>query len=415
MVQTSSDDSTAYRTNEYGWDTAPRKEEAILTTQREEKASVREASAWRAHLYRDHVPLKSTWQALERTGCCTPFQTYDWASAWYETLAAVFSVEPLIVTVSRHHDPEIIFPLCLHRKGNLKIVSFPDLGVSDYSGPVFSSGVIQNSQEAKSVMKAVLNVLPTCDLVHFYQFQEKIDGEPNPLFLLGEVERLPDENCFGVCLREDWENQAEEIMDRPLLSTIRRRRTQLIKQHGAVIYDRVSDPAELNQAWESLVIMRRERFLKLKRDDILTDPTMQSFYRFLLTHSNRVLDVSITRMTVAGETIASCFGVTREGTYYMLMPTFQMGKWDRFMPGMQLFYEMMKTQAASGAGYFDFTIGDEGYKSRFGAQQNALYEWRKPMSAKGALSHGMWLGKTILRKYPKLHSLIKSLKTALFR
>lgn len=98
----------------------------------------------------------------------------------------------------------------------------------------------------------------------------------------------------------------------------------------------------------------------------------------------------------------------------MLIPAFQMGTWERFVPGMQLFYEMMKTQAAAGAGYFDFTLGDEGYKLRFGAKRYALYEWRKPLSAKGTLSHSLWRGKVALRRHPKLLNLAKNIKTTFF-
>jgi CelD/BcsL family acetyltransferase involved in cellulose biosynthesis len=299
--------------------------------------------------------------------------------------------------------------LCLYRKGHLKIISFPDLGVSDYTGPVFAPGSVQTPQAARAMMAEVLSVLPACDLVQFLKLPERIDGESNPLFWLKGVALMPDEECFGVLLRQDWASQAEEIMDRPLLSTIRRRRAQIAKL-GVVIYDRISDPRKLVPVWESLVGMRRERFLKLGREDLLVSPVWQRFYKSLLTRSDRTLDVSIARMTVSEETIASCFGITRGSTYYMLIPTFQMGKWERYVPGMQLFYEMMRTQAAASGGYFDFTIGGEGYKSRVGAKRHSLYEWRKPLSVKGTMSYSIWRGKVALRRHPKLLSLAQNIR-----
>jgi CelD/BcsL family acetyltransferase involved in cellulose biosynthesis len=81
---------------------------------------------------------------------------------------------------------------------------------------------------------------------------------------------------------------------------------------------------------------------------------------------------------------------------------------------MQLFYEMMRTQAAASGGYFDFTIGEEGYKLRFGATKYALHEWWKPLSARGALCHGLWRGKVALRRHPKLLSLAQNIKATVF-
>jgi len=387
---------------------------AIPVSDRHEiDGTTRGSGAWDARLYRDHTTLKDLWRQLERIGCCTPFQTYDWVSAWYETVAPAIPADPLIVVVWCDQDPAAILPLCVYRHKGLKVVSFPDFGVSDYSAPVFTPRSVQTPQQARAMMAAVLKTLPPCDLVQFHKVTERVDGQPNPLLWLEGVQRSSMES-FSVVLRKDWSIQAEESMDRPLLSTIRRRRAQIAKA-GDVIYDRVSDPALLNPLWDVLAGMRRERFSKLGRYDILADPVWQRFYQALLTQPDRSLDASITHMMISGETIASCFGITRRGTYYMLIPAFRMGRWEHYMPGMLLFYQMIESQATSGGCRFDFTIGDEGYKLRFGAERCPLHEWWKPRSAKGALSYGIWRAKSALRKRPYLLEFLRRIRSGFQR
>ena len=41
-------------------------------------------------------------------------------------------------------------------------------------------------------------------------------------------------------------------------------------------------------------------------------------------------------------------------------------------------------------GFFDFTIGDEPYKARFGATPSPLMEYMSPKSLLGALAHVYW-------------------------
>ena len=75
-----------------------------------------------------------------------------------------------------------------------------------------------------------------------------------------------------------------------------------------------------------------------------------------------------------------------------------MGEWEAFRPGMLLFDAMLERHAeqTAGEGYFDFTIGDEPYKKRFGSDCRPLYEWMAPRSAIGAAAYLAWRAKTML-------------------
>lgn len=360
---------------------------------------------WSIQLYDDYAAAEEVWRRLETDGRCTPFQTYDWVTAWYEAAGLGNSVEPLVVVALRGREPEVLLPLVKYNRGRLSVISFPDLGVSDYTAPVIAADTELSPAEVRSMMAEVLAALPPCDLVHFNKLAEHIDGTPNPLRWLKGT-GLSTTQCFGLPLEASWTKQAERVMDRPLLTTIKRRRAQIAKL-GTLTFDQVTDPLALARIWDATLTMRLARFRKLGRQDMLTDAAWQGFYRRLATKTDRTLDVSIATMALNDTIVASCFGITRGSTYYMLIPTFQMGEWDRFMPGMQLFNEMIGRQAAAGIRYFDFTIGNEGYKLRFGAKQRPLFEWLSPRSAKGIKAYIAWRVKLVLARNPRMFDLAK--------
>jgi CelD/BcsL family acetyltransferase involved in cellulose biosynthesis len=48
-------------------------------------------------IHEEIEPLKAVWQALEKTGDCTAFQTFAWISAWQRHIGTKQGVKPAIV------------------------------------------------------------------------------------------------------------------------------------------------------------------------------------------------------------------------------------------------------------------------------------------------------------------------------
>lgn len=102
--------------------------------------------------------------------------------------------------------------------------------------------------------------------------------------------------------------------------------------------------------------------------------------------------MSVTILKAGKTPIATSFGLTRGKAHLSVMPTFAVGDWSRYRPGMLMFDAMLEDfgPRTDFQGYFDFTIGDEPYKQRFGATGSPLYETMVPRSLKGALAHLYW-------------------------
>lgn len=363
-------------------------------------------SPWKTTIYKHYAGLESLWRQLEAEGHCTVFQTYDWAACWYDTAVLSGEAEPLIAVVfNENFGLAWIMPLCLYRKKGLRIISFADLGIADYVAPLMARDAPSDPVAIRAMLRSVFKELPACDIINFQKLAGQVDGVPNPLLLLPGLERFS-VGCHGIRLDEPWPVLKKKIMQSRLRSHIRHRE-KLIKEEGEVVIEHHVAPEMFMPLMDRIIITRNKRFSEIGKPPM--PPLWQNFYKNLAGRKSRTLNIIISTMTVAGETVATCFGFVRGKTYYAIMPTFEMGKWERFAPGTMLYDAMLTnfSEQAGEGGYFDFTVGDEPYKKRFGGERHLLYEWMTPRSALGLIAYITWRAKVALRSHPQFLQILK--------
>lgn len=366
--------------------------------------------SWCVTLYNDYAELEGAWRQMESWGHCTVFQGYDCAASWYDAASSSGTAEPLIAVVSEESGGTVwILPLCISHHKKLKIISFADLGVTDYAAPLIAPEAPSDRGSVMAILKAVFAALPPCDLISFQKLSTKVQGINNPLLYLQGLERFP-VGAHGIYISEPWPKLAPKIMQRRMYNTIRQQRKKLEKK-GNVAIECYDTPETMKPALERLIAMRDARFKKIDRPEM---PLLwKNFYRNLITHERRKLYTAVVTMTVNDEIVAACFGIACGKTYYALLSTFKMGNWERYRPGIQLF-DIILTKFAEqtgDGGYFDFSIGDEVYKKRFGSDSRLLYEWMAPRSLKGLPYYTGWRVKSFIRRYPPI---FKALQKVLY-
>lgn len=339
-------------------------------------------------LHRDWQKLETEWRQLEEGGHCTVFQTYDWASTWYESTSRHGVAEPLIVTVSDAQGLVWLLPLCRHRWKGLNVISLADLGVSDYGGLVMAPGDRISAQEVPALLADILKALPRSDMLHFQKLQRHIEGRPNPLLQMRHLVPMR-ESCYGIQVNRPWAEMAQDVMQSRLRSTIRQQKRK-ITATGPLSLEHYDDPESITSAMDVLWAMRQRRFDEIGREE--TPQVWRDFYFGVAKAPKRRLDVSVTVLKVGETPIAASFGLMRDKAYLSVMPTFAVENWGRYRPGMLMFDAMLEEfgPKTDFQGYFDFTIGDEPYKQRFGATGSPLFETMIPRSLKGALAHLYW-------------------------
>ncbi|NJS37908.1 MAG: GNAT family N-acetyltransferase [Rhodobacteraceae bacterium] len=346
-------------------------------------------------VHEDWTQLEAVWRGIEATGYCSVFQSYDWVAAWYRTALRFKFAKPLVVTVADAAGVVWILPLCYHRRMGMTFISFADLAVSDYAGPVMAREDRIAQDEVPAVLAAIRKALTRCDMIHFQKLPVMIEGRDNPLLQMGPTVAMR-ESCYGIKVHRPWADLSKDIMQSRLRSTIRQQKKK-IAAHGPLSLHYSRTPEAMTRALEELMEMRKGRFERIGRE--YTPLQWRSFYQEVAGDPNRQMDVSITTLRVGSTPIAACFGLTRGQAYHVVMPTFAAAEWESFRPGMLMFDAMLEEFGPQTGfdGFFDFTIGDEPYKARFGATASPLMEYMSPKSLLGRLAHVYWRRKAARR------------------
>ena len=103
------------------------------------------------------------------TGTATPFQAPGWLSAWYATVGAAREAEPLIVFVTERETGQsvVTLPLIRRREGGRDVITFADLGVTDYNAPILGPASPATPQAARGLWASIVKALPAVDLFVF--------------------------------------------------------------------------------------------------------------------------------------------------------------------------------------------------------------------------------------------------------
>jgi CelD/BcsL family acetyltransferase involved in cellulose biosynthesis len=109
----------------------------------------------------------------------------------------------------------------------------------------------------------------------------------------------------------------------------------------------------------------REFFL-----DVATDPALADF-------------IDVGRMAVGPTIAATSFGLIHRGCYYMMLSSYDDGEIARFGPGRAHLHELFRRAIGRGLTHFDFTVGDESYKSEWSDVELRLYDHTAAASMRG--------------------------------
>jgi CelD/BcsL family acetyltransferase involved in cellulose biosynthesis len=368
----------------------------------------RRVDDWHIEVFDRIEPLEPHWRDLESRGGSTVFQSYDWLAVWYDVVRRHKAAEPVIVTARRAAGtaPEFILPLCRLRRRGYDVLTFADINVSDYAGPLFVPEVFCRPGIMPELLQAIVRALPRADAIHLTKLSATVGNWRNPLLDLAGVVLFPF-RVWGMAL-ESGSVKAPSAIPQTMLASTNKRRAALARKFTRTFVWH-EDHAAILDLFDELVDMRTRRCRQIGREEILDQPIWRDFYATLIARQLDNVRTVITCLQVDGKTIAMMLGLVYGDVFYYLLPTFVMKKWSRYTPGFQLILDTMEASSARGCSSFDFLIGDESYKENFGGTPQPLYEVLIPLTSMGWLQYMVWRLKIRLRQYPRTLSMLKKL------
>jgi CelD/BcsL family acetyltransferase involved in cellulose biosynthesis len=339
----------------------------------------------RVDIITDLAAAEAPWRALERDGALTPYQRFDWISAWQRHVGAAAGIAPLIV-IGRGEagEPLFLLPLGKSRLGPFTVARF--LGGKHAN---FNFGPWRRDGAPAGAIAAVLARLKAeardVDVALFLNQPARWEGLANPFAALGGQPSPSFGYRFALGGRS-YEEIVGSQLGRDSRRTLRKKENRL-KQLAGYRYARASTPAEVDRYFQAFFAQKAGRLAEQGIDNSLGSPQVTSFLREAchhgLAHGHPTIELH--GLETDGEVLA-VFGCINDGRRFCSMfNSYTLGDNARQSPGLILMLHVIKDCAERGAAIFDLGVGEAHYKTHFCNEPEPLFDVFVPLSARGRL------------------------------
>jgi CelD/BcsL family acetyltransferase involved in cellulose biosynthesis len=365
--------------------------------------------------HRRMASAEREWREFERRASGHPYQEFRWLSAW-DAHIRPRDVVPFIVVIQHRGRIAMLWPLAIERGLGMSRLVPMGKPVSDYHAPLVDPEFAARLT-ADMVRTLVLEVcaFAGADYVLLTHVPPMLGATPNPFSMLPMHSFSA--RAYGAALGNDWAAYYAMRRSGRTRHQLRRKETALAR-HGAVRFSAVTErarrvalAAELVESKADYLRATAGEFNTLARRDV------QSFFAELAGAGHD--DFLVFELTVGDRLAAAAIGLVRAGCFYYEVSACPEYEFHRSSPGSLLLNRLLQWAIARGCSRFDFTVGDEPYKTEWCEQSWALGCGAWPRTLRGRLAATMAVGAIALAGYvkhhPRLYRLAARYRTAIGR
>ena len=303
--------------------------------------------------------LADDWRALHAAVAATPFQSWEWARAWWShrrrgrLLLLCARVDGRLVA---------LLPLVVAPWGPLRRVTFLGAPEADYQDLMATPPHAAAARDRFATWLG--DAARAWDVVDLPDVREEspLAGLASPSPSLS-ARRYVHRVCPYLALDDgDWRLRAGKQL-----------RTRL-GQQGRCLgrdFDLAFDVAggdELGHALDDLFWLHDRRWRRRGLRGAFTRPSVRRFHRELAGRFSARGWLQLHRLRVDGKTAAAFYCFADDTRVYYYLSGFDLGL-QRYSPGAVLMSRAVEQAQAGGARVFDLLRGDENYKRHWGARE----------------------------------------------
>jgi CelD/BcsL family acetyltransferase involved in cellulose biosynthesis len=302
------------------------------------------------------------YQNLYERGGMTAFQHPIWMSSFYRHLPEAMNFEPVIVTGRMQgYGLVLLIPMLRRAGGPATAFEFAFMGVSDYAAPALAPEVARAFYE-RGRLRTFLQAQGALGLSI-----EPIRAEHRgvwEMLLGGELEVLH-HGSHACPLQKPYD--VRSILGARKGRDLERKKRRL-KELGEVSFEALGRDDAGRAIFEAAKI-RAGRF----KDDPLQHPAFIAFYSEVAAYGQKTGYSTTYRLSCSGATVAILFGVTWRKRFCYLLLACDLHHFAAYSPGYLIFDQAMEDWTGRAGDVFDFTVGDETFKSRFCPEREPLF------------------------------------------
>lgn len=357
--------------------------------------------------------IASDWKKLSSVANVSPFETYDWLSAWYQYVGQYQTKRLSIFILSnQHHDVIAIFPLAIYAEKYLNIMRFMGGEITDYRAPIVHPDCWQTMSDAQfmQLWSFITASVSDIDVVEIKRMKASLSGHANPLCLLSYVKA--NEQAHAALLPDHYET-FQETRKSKLFADIRRQKKRLMELGELNIVTEVR-AGDYDGVIQALQAQKSQRWLATGSRDFFAEQGYLAFYQHFLSQAQSEIKVVMSAVQMNHEWIATHWGINDGKTFYWILPTYDSGQWERYSAGKILLDAMVQWSIEQGLTVFDLTVGDEAYKQLWANRTESLYAGAIGVSFKGRCflksQHILTQLKQKIKQHSGIYSVVKKIK-----
>ncbi|MPZ39739.1 MAG: GNAT family N-acetyltransferase [Rhizobiales bacterium] len=383
-------------------------ESAVISQRRADCAAASAAHADRPAIeltiHRQLDTAETEWRTFEQSADCTAFQSFGWISAWCRHIGPLTRTQPAIVVGRQNGMTLFILPLGV-TPGAVRRLTWLASDLCDYNGPLLAKecALLLTSEHFGELWRDICHRLQSdphtrFDLVEFTKMPERVGAQANPLLALPVG--LNPSNAYVSDLFGTW---TEFYEAKRSSGTRRRDRTKLkrLGEIGAVRFVTPQERGEIERSVDMLIEQKSRSFARMGVANMFERPGWSEFFLAVATDPSTRHLVHVSRLDVGAAWAAINLGLVFRDTYCHVLASYDDGETARFGAGAAHLRELLCYSIEHGLKHFDFTIGDERYKSEWSDRVLTLYDHVGAASARGVMAAGVLHGHRRLKRFIK--------------
>ena len=344
-----------------------------------------------------------------RNGLTSPFQRFELVDCWYRSMQSRASVEPLLVRVcdAQTGAMAVHLPLIRCRVGAMRVIRFADEGVVDYNAPIIGPAAARTRPDAARLWNAIQRHLPPADLLDLRKMPISVGRTLNPLALLPTLPSPLNGNLLRIADEDDFAAYTHKVLERRFRKELERS-WRVFTRYPSARFALIEEP-QLRR--DVLAAVERQQPVRLQRAGKRYDldrPDAADFYRRLVDSDPAGSFVAIGALMAEQQVIAALVGLRSGASFTMIRISSVIDPaWTNCSPGRLVIARMMAALREQGICTFDFSLGNDDYKRRFGVQSVPLVDLVRPLSPLGLLDAAAAYGKSRLRRHPNVERIVR--------
>jgi CelD/BcsL family acetyltransferase involved in cellulose biosynthesis len=359
---------------------------------------------------------EAIWRGFEdRQQFSTPYQRFDFLSAWQRQVGAREGLEPFIVIAfDAERRPLLLLPLALRHEHGVRTACFMGGKHATFNMALwdrdFAAAATPTDLDA---LISAISGRSEADVLVLTQQPLRWRDLSNPMAL------LPNQPCANDCPL--MAIVPEEPPTARISSSFRRRlkgKERKLQTLAGYRYSVAATGADIKRLLDAFFLIKPLRMAEQKLPNVFAEPGVEDFIRDAcmtpLANGHHVIDIHA--LECDDEVIAIFAGVADGQRFSMMFNTYTMSGNSRYSPGLILMRDIVDHYAEHGYGALDLGIGSDEYKRLFCKSDEPIFDSFIPLSLRGKVASAAMSGinraKHLVKHNPALFEMAQRLRSA---